>query len=175
MAALTTYGVLMFAAGNDLMAIKLGLSINDITRSLQIAFFVAPPLVFWVTKRICLSLQRRDRDLVLHGRETGRIIRTADGQFFEKHEPLDPYTRWNLVQHEQSRPLLLESSADGNGVASPTANKDKVRALLSSFYFSDRIEPVTPAELAAAHHDGHGHEAIEAGEGHHELESSERH
>jgi ubiquinol-cytochrome c reductase cytochrome b subunit len=176
MAALTIYGVLMFAAGNDLMAIKLGMSINDITRSLQIAFFVAPPLMFWVTKRICLSLQRRDRDLVLHGRETGRILRTADGQFFEKHEPLDAYTRWNLVQHEQHHPLQLESSADGNGVASPTAGKDKVRAKLSAFYFSDRIDPVTPAELEAAHHDGHGHEAIEAaqaGDRSH-LESSER-
>ena len=59
-----------------------------------------PPLAFWVTKRICLSLQRHDRDKVLHGRETGTIIRTADGQFFEEHEPLDEYERWTLVQHE---------------------------------------------------------------------------
>ena len=100
MAALTAYGVLMFAAGNDLMAIKLGMSINDITHILRAAFFIAPPLVFWVTKRICLSLQRKDRDLVLHGRETGRIVRTADGKFFEQHEPLDEFTRWNLVQHD---------------------------------------------------------------------------
>ena len=57
------------------MAIKLGLSINDITPDAAAFFFVAPPVTFWVTKRICLSLQRRDRDLVLHGRETGRIIR----------------------------------------------------------------------------------------------------
>ena len=168
MAALTIYGVLMFAAGNDLMAIKLGMSINDITHILQASFFIAPPLVFWVTKRICLSLQRRDRDLVLHGRETGRILRTADGQFFEKHEPLDAYRRWNLVQHEQHRPLELESSA----------GKDKVRARLSSFYFTDRIDPVTPAELEAAHHDGHGHEAIAAAQADQtpaQLESSERH
>ncbi len=164
MAALTIYGVLMFAAGNDLMAIKLGLSINDITRALQVAFFVAPPIVFWVTKRICLGLQRHDRDLVLHGRETGRVIRTADGKFYEHHEPLDPYTRWNLVQHEQFQPLQLESSTDENGVASPTAAKDKIRARLSHFYFGDRVEPVTPAELEAAHHDGLAAEALEAAE-----------
>ena len=184
MAALTMYGVLMFAAGNDIMAIKLHLSINDITHVLRAAFFVAPPIAYWVTKRICLSLQRRDRDLVLHGRETGRIVRAADGRFFEMHEPLDPYTRWNLVQHEVQRPLELEADMDGNGVASPTARKDKARARLSRFYFSDRIEAATPEELAAAHHDGHGHEAIESGngspaqgttEGRHELESTERH
>ena len=183
MGALTMYGVLMFAAGNDLMAIKLHLSINDITHALRAAFFIAPPIAYWVTKRICLSLQRRDRDLVLHGRETGRIIRTADGRFFEHHEPLDVYTRWNLVQHEVHRPLELQAGADSNGVASPTARKEKARARLSRFYFSDRIEPATPAELAAAHHDGHGHEAIESGNGSAgqattspaELEPTERH
>jgi ubiquinol-cytochrome c reductase cytochrome b subunit len=188
MAALTMYGVLMFAAGNDIMAIKLHLSINDITHALRAAFFIAPPIVFWVTKRICLGLQRRDRDLVLHGRETGRIIQTAEGRFFEQHEPLDPFTRWNLVQHEEHRPVELEAAADENGVASPTARKDRARALLSRFYFADRVEPVTPAELEAAHHDGHGAQAITAGagasgdgdgtsaySGRHELESSEQH
>jgi ubiquinol-cytochrome c reductase cytochrome b subunit len=161
MAGLTIYGVLMFAAGNDIMAIKLGLSINDITHILRAAFFVAPPIAFWVTKRICLSLQRRDRDLVLHGRETGRIVRTADGRFFEQHEPLDEYTRWLLVQHDEHEPLQLTSGVDEHGVVSPTARKDKVRAALSRFYFEDSINPVTPAELAAAHHDGHALEAIE--------------
>lgn len=179
MAALTAYGVLMFAAGNDIMAIKLQLSINDITRILQAAFFIAPPLVFWVTKRICLSLQRKDRDLVLHGRETGRIIRTADGKFFEQHEPLDEFTRWNLVQHDPHEVLTLERATDEHGVASPTARKDKIRSALSRFYFTDSINPVTPAELAAAHHDGHGHEtigALEAGtdESRPALESSRR-
>ena len=161
MAGIAAYAVLMFGAGNDLMAIKLHLSINDITRTLQLLFFVAPPVTFWVTKRICLSLQRRDRDLVLHGRETGRIIRTAEGRFFEKHEPVDAYTRWNLVQHEQHQPLQLEAGVDENGVASPTARKDRLRAKVSHFYFKDRVEPVTPAELEAAHHDGHHAEAIE--------------
>lgn len=178
MAALTAYGVLMFAAGNDLMAIKLHLSINDITHTLRAAFFIAPPIVFWVTKRICLSLQRKDRDLVLHGRETGRIVRTADGKFFEQHEPLDEFTRWNLVQHEDHEVLLLEAGTDAHGVASPTARKDKARSALSRFYFTDSINPVTPAELAAAHHDGHGHEAIEAApsgdESRPALESSRR-
>jgi ubiquinol-cytochrome c reductase cytochrome b subunit len=175
MAALTFYGVLMFAAGNDIMAIKLHLSINDITHILRLLVFVGPVIAFWVTKRICLSLQRRDRDLVLHGRETGHIIRTATGRTFERHEPLDEFTRWNLVQHEVPTPLELEAAADGNGVASPTARKDKLRERLSRFYFTDRIAPVSPTELAAAHHDGHEVEAIEAGEGRPELEASEPH
>jgi ubiquinol-cytochrome c reductase cytochrome b subunit len=173
MAALTFYGVLMFAAGNDIIAIKLGMSINDITHILRLLIFVGPLIAFWVTKRICLSLQRRDRDLVLHGRETGRIVRTAEGKFFEAHEPLDPFTRWKIVEHEQFQPLQLGPAVDENGVASPTARKDRLRAGLSSFYFSDRVNPVSPAELAAAHHDGLAREAIEpAAEQPAELEPS---
>ncbi|MFN8096735.1 MAG: ubiquinol-cytochrome c reductase cytochrome b subunit [Dermatophilaceae bacterium] len=163
-AALTFYGVLMFAAGNDIMAIKLHMSINDITLFFRAAVFILPVIAFWVTRRICLSLQRADRNLVLHGRETGRVIRTADGKFFEVHEPLDEYTRWKLVDFTQHRPLELTDGTDAHGVANQGAKHAKLRARLSRFYFGHRVDPVTPEELAAAHHDGHAHEAIEAGE-----------
>ena len=161
MAAITCYFVMFLAAGNDLMAIKLGLSINDITIWLRILFFLGPVIVFMITKRICLNLQRQDRELVLHGTETGRVVMTPEGKFFEVHEPLDPYTRWNLVAYEEQRPLELTSGEDAHGVAAPEAKSFKRRAAWSRFFFSDRVEPVTPAELAAAHHDGHGHEAVE--------------
>jgi len=171
MAGITMYSVLMFAAANDIMAIKLHMSINDITYFLRIAFFVAPFIVFWVTKRICLSLQRADRNKVLHQRESGTIIRTPEGAFFERHEDLSEYERWKLVDFEPVAPIQLEQRVDANGVEKPLTGKDRMRARLSRFYFKDAVQPVTPAELAAAHHDGHGHEAIEAGEhagaGHH--------
>ncbi len=159
--ALTTYLILFFASGNDIMAIKLHLSINDLTRLFQVGFFIFPPLAFWVTKRICMSLQRHDRDKVLHGRESGTIIRTADGHFFEKHDPLDEFERWTLVQYAAQSPLELGSGTDANGVAVKHGRAQQVRARLSSFYFKDRVEPVTPAELAAAHAHGE-HEAIES-------------
>lgn len=162
MAGLTLYGVLMFAASNDIMAIKFGMSINDITVILRVLTFVGPVVAFWATRRICLSLQRHDRDLVLHGRESGRIHRGAAGDFEEIHEPVDPYTRWTLVQHEGVPPLELEPAVDANGVENKKgARKNKLRAKLHSFYFAGSVEPVTPAELEAAHHE-HGHEAIEA-------------
>jgi len=166
--ALVFYSILLFAGGNDIIAIKLGLSINDITNMLQLGLLVLPPLSFWVTRRICLSLQRRDRDLVLHGRETGRIVRTAEGRFFEVHEALGEDERWALVQHEPLRPLELTASIDANGVRSPGAAKERVRAKVSRFYFSQRVEPVSPGELAAAHHDGAAFEAIEVSHEAHE-------
>ena len=164
MAALTLYGVLMFAASNDIIAIKFGMSINDITLILRALVFIGPVVAFWATRRICLSLQRHDRDLVLHGRETGRIHRGAAGDFEEIHEPLDQYTRWTLVQHEGAPPLELESATDANGVDKKGARKRKLRARLHDFYFGGVVAPVTPPELEAAHHDHGHHEAIESGD-----------
>jgi len=158
--ALSFYFILFFAAGNDLMAIKLGLSLNDITRALQIMIVVVPPLAFWVTKRICLSLQRRDRDRILHGRETGRIVRTAEGSFFEVDEPLSRYKRWPLVQHETPTPLQVTAGQDGDGARRTGGLKHRLRSKISHFYFADALQPVTPAELTAAHLDGTAHEAL---------------
>ncbi|HYN28639.1 MAG TPA: ubiquinol-cytochrome c reductase cytochrome b subunit [Dermatophilaceae bacterium] len=161
MVAITAYTILLFASGNDIMAIRLGLSINDLTYFFRTAFFLLPPLVFWLTKRICLSLQRRDREIALHNRETGIVIRTPDGKFFERHEGLDQYALWNLVQHEPVAPLQLTEGVDANGVANPRSRSERVRARLSNFYFGDAVNPVTPAELAAAHSVDEHHEQIE--------------
>jgi ubiquinol-cytochrome c reductase cytochrome b subunit len=161
--AISFYLILFIAAGDDLIAIKLGLSINQIVRTLQVMLIVVPPLAYWVTKRICMSLQRRDRDLVLHGHESGRIVRTAEGSFFEVHEPLPDHERWSLVQHETLTPRQLTPRVDANGVERKSTRRERLRAKVSSFYFADGIQAVTPAELAAAHHDGSAREAIETG------------
>ena len=162
--AITFYVALWAAGGNDIIATHFKLSINDITNAFRVLIFVLPAVGFWVTKRVCLGLQRRDRDLVLHGRETGRIVRLPQGEFIEVHEPLNEFERWTLVQHTPPRPAVLPPEEDAHGVRRPGARKDRLRAKLSSFWFEDQLEPVTPAELEAAH--AHGHPAVEAGEEH---------
>ncbi|MFV0459506.1 MAG: cytochrome b [Actinomycetales bacterium] len=154
--AIVWYMDMWAAAGNDLMATHFHLSINDLTWVFRIGFFVFPPLAFFITRRICLGLQRKDRELVLHGRETGRIMRTATGEMYEVHEPLNEYERWTLVDYESPAPIAASDQVDANGVAQPGAKSRRRRARLSRFFFEERVEPVTPAELAAAeHHHGH--------------------
>lgn len=176
--AIVAYCIMWAAAGNDLIATHFHLSINDLTWLFRIGVFVFPPLAFVITRRICLGLQRKDRDLVLHGHETGQVVRTADGEYFEVHAPLDEYERWTLVQHDSYRPLELDTQVDEHGVAAPNAKAERARAKLSRFFFEQRVEPVTPAELADAHHHGDhaalegGHEAIGANE--HNQESISR-
>ncbi|MGB5952480.1 MAG: ubiquinol-cytochrome c reductase cytochrome b subunit, partial [Ornithinimicrobium sp.] len=154
--AISLYLVLAMGSVNDILAIKLNLSINDLTMLFRALFFVLPIITFVVVKRLCISLQRADREAVLHGSESGRIVRTPEGEFYEVHEPLDPYTRWTLVQHEPKYPLALEQGieVDEHGVAKPMPVGNRLRRALSDFYFRDQIQPVTPAELSAAHSHG---------------------
>ena len=162
MAAITFYGILFAACGNDIIAIKFHLSIDDITRSFQIGLIIMPIIVFWVVKRMCLSLQRYDRDLVLHGRESGRLVRTSKGRFFEAHQDLTDNERWPLVAYDSPAPVELTSETDSNGVHRKSARKDRMRARVSHYYFKDRVEPVSPMELASAHHDGQAGEEIQS-------------
>ena len=83
---------------------------------------------------------------------------------------MSAYDQWNLVQYESYRPIEPGPATDGNGVRRKGAWADGVRRRVSRFYFEDRVEPVTPAELAAAHSHG-DHDAIEAAHGHDGLEN----
>src|SRR5690625_5010352 len=149
-AIITAFFVTLGAGANDLLATHFQLSLNGITLWFRVLFFVAPVLAFMITKRVCLALQRKDRELVLYGHETGYVRRTPQGAYYEVHKPLDEYERWTLVSFEPSRPLEIEPETDSNGVARPGYKKDLRRQKLSRFFFEDRVEPVSPAELRAA-------------------------
>ena len=165
--ALTFYIILWANGGNDIIATHLDLAINDITRFTGVMMFLAPPLAFVITKRICLGLQRRDRERVLHGVETGQVFRLDTGEVLERHAPMSAYDQWQLVQFESYTPVEPGPAVDANGVKRKGAWADGVRRSISRFYFEDRVEPVTPAEFAAAHSHG-DHDAIEGPHGHDE-------
>ncbi|MFD7435203.1 cytochrome bc complex cytochrome b subunit [Streptomyces sp. NPDC059861] len=145
---LTLYVVCLIGGGNDIVATHLHLSINAITWFVRIAFFAAPVLAFVVTKRICLGLQRRDREKVLHGRETGTIKRLPHGEYVEVHEPLSQAQRFTLTQHEQQPPYEIGPRVDANGVRRPVTVSQRVRARLARAMFgpASRIPKPTPEE-----------------------------
>jgi ubiquinol-cytochrome c reductase cytochrome b subunit len=128
--ALTFTLVSLINGGNDIIATTFDLTINQMMWSTRIAIIVLPPIAFVITKRICLSLQRADRELVLHGRETGRLVRLPHGEFVEVHEPISPELAWTLTSHEQIAPLELPEF-DGAGVKRPQALKNKIRNRIS--------------------------------------------
>jgi ubiquinol-cytochrome c reductase cytochrome b subunit len=147
------YVLLWIAAGNDVLAAVVDVPVNWVTQFLQINVVLMPPVAYSITKRICLGLQRRDRDKVLHGLETGFIIVSPGGGFSEVHLPLSRYDAYALTFHERQAPLELGPEIDENGIPAPRRRWSKVRARLSKVYFGDVIEPPTTEEIRAAHHD----------------------
>ena len=112
--------------------------------------FVLPPLAFVITKRLCLSLQRADRDLLLHGSETGRLLRLPHGEFVEVHEPISTEKAFLLQSHEQ--PIALEiSEVDSRGVRRPGALKNKVQRRLSKAH-AVSVPKVSEQELKEIEH-----------------------
>lgn len=83
------------------------MSVNAVTWALRIGLFAVPVLVFAMAERLALALQRRDRELVLHGRETGIVKRAPHGEFIEVHQPLSQERLHELTAHEQYEPLTL--------------------------------------------------------------------
>ncbi|GGX04791.1 cytochrome b [Streptomyces noursei] len=155
---LVAYFVMLIGGGNDLWATHFHLSINSITWFVRIAFFVGPVLAFIATKRICLGLQRRDKDKVLHGRESGIIKRLPHGEFIEVHEPLDQEQLHVLTQHEQPEPLELGPEVDENGVRRKFKRSQKLRAKLSKGYYGeDNVIPKPTVEEYKEITSGHGH------------------
>ncbi|MEW1754833.1 ubiquinol-cytochrome c reductase cytochrome b subunit [Streptomyces angustmyceticus] len=155
---LIAYFVMLIGGGNDLWATHFHLSINSITWFVRIAFFVGPVLGFIATKRICLGLQRRDKDKVLHGRESGVIKRLPHGEFIEVHEPLDQEQLHVLTQHEQPAPIELGPEVDENGVARKVSRSQKLRAKLSkSYYGEDNVIAKPTVEEYKEITSGHGH------------------
>ena len=141
-AGITFYAVLWAAASSDLIATHFLLSIEGVIRTMQILLFIAPVIAYFLTKRICLGLQKRDREIALHGYESGRIVRLPGGEYIEVHEPLDEYERWRLVSYLDYKPLTIRPDERGRITVAQRA-----RASLSSWFFEDRIAPVTKTEL----------------------------
>jgi ubiquinol-cytochrome c reductase cytochrome b subunit len=88
--AIAFYMVLTLAAMNDIIALKLHISLNATTWIGRIAMVVLPAIVYYITYRWCIGLQRSDRAVLEHGIETGIIKRLPHGAYIEVHQPLGP-------------------------------------------------------------------------------------
>ncbi|MGM7667365.1 cytochrome bc1 complex cytochrome b subunit [Microbacterium sp. A93] len=157
-AGIVWYCVMWAAASSDLIATHFHVSLNDVTYWLRALFIFGPIIGYIITKRVCLALQRKDREIVLHGREAGVIEMTPEGEFRERHERLDDYKLYKLVSFESKRPLPAQPGRDGK-----VSGGEKGRAKLHRWFYEDRVEPVTRAELAEAktHDQGHVPDAVE--------------
>jgi ubiquinol-cytochrome c reductase cytochrome b subunit len=146
-AGVTFYAILWAAASSDLMATHFKVTIEGVIHVLQVLFFLGPVLAFFITKRVCLGLQKKDREIALHGFESGRIVRLPGGEYIEVHEQLDDYERWRLVSYNEYTPLEIRPDADGR-----ISGAQRTRAALSHWFFEDRIAPATKTDVERSSH-----------------------
>ncbi|WP_029115083.1 ubiquinol-cytochrome c reductase cytochrome b subunit [Mycobacterium sp. URHB0044] len=133
------YIVLTFACMNDIIALKFHISLNATTWIGRIGMVVLPAIVYYITYRWCVGLQRSDRAVLEHGIETGILKRLPHGAYIELHQPLGPVDDHGhpIPLEYQGAPLpkrmnkLGSGGATGSGsflTADPTSESDALAA-----------------------------------------------
>ncbi|WP_418059477.1 cytochrome b [Pimelobacter simplex] len=162
-ALMTFYGLSWAAGGNDIIAIKMHLSINQITYFMRAAVFIGPVIAFIITRRWCISLQRHDEGKLLHGFESGVLVRSADGAYAEKHLPLPESEAYTLTARDNDPVPETVEEIEASGATGKDLRKRKLRAKLATLFFADNVQKPTAEELHEAQH--HAEHEL------HELES----
>ncbi len=146
-AGIVFYAVMWAAASSDLIATHFHLNVFQVTWVLQATLILGPIIGFWVTRRIAIGLQKKDREILLHGYESGNIRRLPGGEYIEVHEQLDEYESWKLKAFDTYEPVMVRPNAKGKITPATHA-----RAALTRWFFEDRIAPVSRGELEATKH-----------------------
>ena len=111
MAAVTFWGVLWLEGANDIIADQLQIPLFTLTWIARFAVILGPIIAYWVTKRICLGLQRKDAHLLEHGVETGIIRQLPSGAYVEETRPVSEDLRAVLEYNQVGRPQLTAPRA----------------------------------------------------------------
>ncbi len=158
-AAICFYGILWAEGANDVIAYNFQIPLYTITWIARIAIIVVPIGAYFVTKRICLGLQRRDAELLTHGVEIGIIRQLPSGEFIEESRPLTDEERGVVDSKKVPAALPAPSQPDENGVPAPGSRG--VRGWARGVANRAFTETVVPE----AHGNGHGNgHAVEGGE-----------
>ena len=111
-------------------------------------------VAYWVTKRICLGLQRKDAHLLEHGVETGIIRQLPSGAYVEETRPVSEDLRAVLEYNQVGRPQLTAPRAGEDADEVPALDArtpiGRVRTRINRV-----LTEGIPVE-ADGHGDGHG-------------------
>jgi ubiquinol-cytochrome c reductase cytochrome b subunit len=110
-------------------------------------------VAFWVTRRICIGLQRRDASMLEHGVETGIIRQLPNGAFVELERPVTEEEAAELISAPPT-PLALPRETDDNGLPAPATRRPlgRVQALARDIF----AEGISLAPPTGGHGNGHG-------------------
>ncbi|MDT0328800.1 cytochrome bc1 complex cytochrome b subunit [Nocardiopsis lambiniae] len=161
-AGITFYGILWLAGSNDILSETFSINLYLTTYIFRVLSIVGPILAFIITKRICLGLQRRDRETLEHGYESGIIRQLPSGEFIEVHKRNSHETTEVLASKPTiTSTALTEEQVDDKGVENPEGRKPKgrLRRALAEWYTKDNVS-VEGVRPHSGHHLHHSDEAL---------------
>jgi ubiquinol-cytochrome c reductase cytochrome b subunit len=165
MATITFYGILWAEGANDLIADHLDIPLYWTTWIARITMFVGPVIAYWLTKRICIGLQRKDNHLVEHGVETGIIRQLPGGEFIEETRPLDE-DALAVLTSRVAHPALPAAETTETEVPSPGMRGGLGRVRERLYKVITESAPMPEQVHGNGHGNGHGDGQLEA-DGHH--------
>jgi ubiquinol-cytochrome c reductase cytochrome b subunit len=161
MAAVTFFGVLWLEGANDVVANHLQIPLYLTTEIARYAIFIAPVVAYWLTKRICLGLQRTDLHLLEHGVETGIIRQLPTGEFVEDTKPLDEDA---VAVLESRQPAAALPAATSDDVPPPGMRGGLGQARLRLNKVLNESVPMDGHGYGYGNGHGNGHREAEAAE-----------
>ncbi|NXY93333.1 ubiquinol-cytochrome c reductase cytochrome b subunit [Streptomyces sp. BR123] len=148
--ALSCYAVLLVAGGQDIAAFVFDVPVVRVTWALRVAFFAAPVIAFWTTRRLCLALQAREAAELAGGAESGLVVQGVEGGFRPRHRPLSADERRGILVRERPQPLPSAGPQPAAGAGRLRGPARRVRSALSAWYYADRVPyPVTAGQRRA--------------------------
>jgi ubiquinol-cytochrome c reductase cytochrome b subunit len=163
-AAVSFYVILLLEGANDVIADRFDIPLYTVTWIARVAIFVVPVASYFITRRICLGLQRKDADMLVHGVEIGIIRQLPNGEFIEEERPLTEEERAVIDSKHVYEALPTPEEVDLNGVPAPAARGPLgVARKIANRAFTETVAVPEP------HGDGHGHEV----NGHEEVTDAE--
>jgi len=152
MAGVTFYGIMWLEGANDIVARFLNISLYLTTEIARYAIFIGPVVAYWVTKRTCLGLQRKDVHLLEHGVETGIIRQLPDGEYIEVTKPV-PEEKLAVLEARTGLPQLEAPVGDDVPARSARGSLGKLRVSLNRV-----LNESVPLPQGNGHGHGNGHE-----------------
>ncbi|MUL40955.1 cytochrome bc complex cytochrome b subunit [Streptomonospora sp. PA3] len=162
-AGITFYGLLWMAGSNDILSETFSISLYATTWFFRITVIVGPIIGFIIAKRACLGLQRRDREQLEHGYESGTIQQLPSGEFIEVHKESSEDVV-HVLESKEPVSRIDVRALDENGVEAPSSRglMGRLRLRLAEWYTRDNVsfEGVEPHTGHHLRHGAHGEDNL---------------
>jgi ubiquinol-cytochrome c reductase cytochrome b subunit len=154
MAGITFYGIMWLEGANDIISSQLNISLYLTTEISRYAIFIGPVVAYWVTKRICLGLQRKDNHLLEHGVETGIIRQLPNGEYVEMTRPVSEEYRAVLEARSEMAALPAPTGGPAGDDVPAAAGRGGIGKLRGAL--NRTLAESMPLPTGNGHGDGHG-------------------